>query len=98
MHALSPVCNGFLLLSATPADLMAVRFYVNPTRVNMLITRHRLLNSSDLTRAAPLVRVLPVLALLVLELPVSEWKRKSRPFNKECTDSDSFDLHYHNMI
>ena len=72
-------------LSATPADLMAAGFYVNPTRLNMLIIRHRLLNSSDLTRSAPSVLVLPVLALLVLELPVPERKRKSRPFNKGCT-------------
>ena len=69
-------------LGSTPAYLTAAGFYVNPTRLNILVIRRRLLNSSELTRSAPLVLVLPVLALLVLELPVLERKRKSRPFNK----------------
>ena len=72
-------------LSATPADLMAAIVHGNLTRLHMLIMRHTLLNSSDLTRAAPLDLVLLVLALLVLELQVPERKRKSRPFNKGCT-------------
>ena len=86
LHAFSPVCNGFSdsHLSATPADLMAIGIFLIPIRLNMLIMKYRLLNSSDLTRSAPLVLELPVAARSGPVLPVPEWKWKSIPCNKEC--------------